>query len=387
MKKIIITKKHLSYINEALGVPDSILDGAEELYNIILNELKSINKKSNNYEIDGDINITLGSKKKINIDSYVIKINVNEIDGYDGDVIILSMGIEQVFNFDRDISFKRVQESSEVYITIDFAVPVNWEVTELYEEFKKNNVKYVSSLAHELKHKYDKQVKTIDLIGKDVDYSSTSRMEKFGIPVIDYVFMRYLYFISETENLVRATEIASKIKNQHITKSEFLGFLKNDDTYKELVAIKNFTFEKFIDLLYEQMDYVDALLTFLGVSIEDMSEDEKIKNALEAIYIYITNKKIDIFNEYVRLKVDDSIEHFINLFGIEHLTPNIRVGFENVENVRRNYIKYISKYEKNPLQFFKDEIKRFNNSSEKVIRKLVKLYDLAKDDHNVLTNK
>jgi hypothetical protein len=187
--------------------------------------------------------------------------------------------------------------------------------------------------------------------------------------------------------LVRATEIASKMKNKNVTKSEFLNFIRNDETYDELVRIKNFTFDKFIELLYEQMNYVEKLLIFLGVDITDMSDDEKIKNVLEAIYFYITNKKIDIFNQFVRKSIDDIIDEFISLYGIEYLPEVAKKGVENVSSVRTKYFNHITKYEKRPIQYFKDEIKRFNYSAERVIRKLVKLYDMAKDDNEVLTNK
>ena len=35
MKNIIITEHQLKYITEALGVPDNILDAAEELFDIV----------------------------------------------------------------------------------------------------------------------------------------------------------------------------------------------------------------------------------------------------------------------------------------------------------------------------------------------------------------
>ena len=46
MKNIIITENHLRYITEALGVPDNILGAAEELFDIVAQNIKSINYKS-----------------------------------------------------------------------------------------------------------------------------------------------------------------------------------------------------------------------------------------------------------------------------------------------------------------------------------------------------
>ena len=84
---------------------------------------------------------------------------------------------------------------------------------------------HVASLAHEIKHKYDKQSKQFGLIGQDAEYQATQRRGSFGIPVIDKVFFRYLYYISGIENLVRPTEVAYKLKRKNITKSQFKEFL------------------------------------------------------------------------------------------------------------------------------------------------------------------
>ena len=75
---------------------------------------------------------------------------------------------------------------------------------------------HLASIAHEIKHKYDKQSKRIDLIGRDVKYTANQSISTFAIPVIDQKFFRYLYYISIAENLVRPTEVASKLKSENI---------------------------------------------------------------------------------------------------------------------------------------------------------------------------
>jgi hypothetical protein len=68
--KIIITENQLKFINEALGVPEKILDAAEVLFDIVANNIKSINQKENEYGFRGKLDFELGGKKKIVIDSY-----------------------------------------------------------------------------------------------------------------------------------------------------------------------------------------------------------------------------------------------------------------------------------------------------------------------------
>jgi hypothetical protein len=64
---IIVTNKQHKLIMEALGVPDSILDAAEEFYEIFLDKLKSINDTEDKYNFDGNVDITLGIKRKLKL--------------------------------------------------------------------------------------------------------------------------------------------------------------------------------------------------------------------------------------------------------------------------------------------------------------------------------
>ena len=57
--KIIITENQLKFINEALGVPDNILDAAEMLYDIVERDIKSIDSVEEEYEFE-----TILSNKK-----------------------------------------------------------------------------------------------------------------------------------------------------------------------------------------------------------------------------------------------------------------------------------------------------------------------------------
>ena len=125
--KYIITESQYNLINEALGVPESILEAAEEVYGMILNDLKSIRQKKDEYEFYGDIDITLGYKQKIYLDSYKLIVVVNEIDEFKEDPKIASMGMSQTFRFDRDIKLKTIKPSSKATFTLTYIVNSEWE--------------------------------------------------------------------------------------------------------------------------------------------------------------------------------------------------------------------------------------------------------------------
>ena len=110
--KIIITERQLKYINEALGVPDNILEAAEAVFDIFLENIKSITDKQSEYHFDGDLDIELGDKKKIKIDGYELEVTVNEFSQIKGKPVIISMGMSQSFRFDREVMMKRVEEST-----------------------------------------------------------------------------------------------------------------------------------------------------------------------------------------------------------------------------------------------------------------------------------
>ncbi len=76
--KIIITENQLKFINEALGVPDNILDAAEMLYDIVERDIKSIDSVEEEYEFDGEIELELGDKHKVMIDSYELKVKIED---------------------------------------------------------------------------------------------------------------------------------------------------------------------------------------------------------------------------------------------------------------------------------------------------------------------
>jgi hypothetical protein len=379
MKNILITENQLKLISEALGVPDTILDVAEQVFDSVAQDIKSIRTKKDEYIFRGNVGVQLGDKKKIDIDDYELTVSVVYPDDYDEEPQIMSMGMVQQFNFDRNIMMKRVQKSSTAEIEIDYAVSDNWEPSDLYNTLMKSKTKHLASIAHELKHKYDKQSKKIDLIGREALYHSTMKMGISGIPAIDSVFMRALYFVSMTENLVRPVEIASIIKSKNITKSQFKDFLMKTDVYRELQNIKNYTFDDFINDMKEQMNKVDNLLEHVNVDgLEDMSEDDKIKKVLEVIYGTLTNARLDIFQDMTSNKQDELMDMFKDLFGQDLKKDDPQQ--KGLEQVRNKFYNYAAKYKDNPVKFFEDEFENFNYTANKVLKRLSKIYALAQDD-------
>ena len=378
MKNILITENQLRLITEALGVPDSILNIAEEVYVMVAQHLKSITNKEDEYVFHNYPNYELGGKKKIKIEEIETTVKIEHFPQHNGKPEVISMGMGQSFQFDRDVKFKRIQPSVTAEIEVTFAVGDEWEPEDLYRAYVKERDKHLPSIAHELKHKYDKQVKEFDLIGRDAEYQTTQQYGNFGIPAIDHKFMRYLYYAHMTENLVRPVEVASEMRLGNVTKSQFYQFLTNNRVFQELQEIKNFTFEKFINMIRKSMNRVDALLDHVGEDPSTMTDNQKIQRVLELVYINLVNNKMQIFIDMTSNHSEELRNELLRMMGQEVNPMHGEIG-----DVRKKFFNYISKFKDKPVDFFKSEIENLSYNANKILKRISKLYAMAQDDTQV----
>ena len=374
--KIILTENQYKILNEALGVPEGILDAASDLYEIVGYFIKGIYEKKEEYIFNRSVDLNIAD---YHIDTLDLHVNVHHVDEYEGKPEIASMGMGQNFTYNRKVQLKVQLLDSEIELHMTFVVGDEWETEDLYEKFTQDRSETESTLAHELKHKYDKQKKQFDLIGNDATYQTYSKANlRFGVPEIDNKFMRYNYFMQAVESLVRPTEFASRMRRKGIKKSQFLDFLKEDKAFKEMLDIRNYSFDQFIDGLKKQMDRVDGLLKHIGHFNENMDEDEKINLFLKLVYVNLVNNKIELFDQMTSSPLDSLRSLFSNAFGSGILPKDEEE--KNLENVRRKYINYLTKYEKNPIMFFKDRCEQLSYDANKIIKKIGKLYAMTEDD-------
>jgi hypothetical protein len=381
--KIIISENQLRLLNEALGVPDFILDAADMLYDVVENDIRSIDDIQDEYNFKGKIDFELGDKKKIRIDSYELNVKIEEMEDEEGVLDIISMGMGGRFGFDRDVNLKINEPSTTLNLDITFAVGDNWKPEELIDKMEEERDENVSALAHEIKHKYDKQAKEYSRIGPDAVYQATQQKGNFAIPAIDRVFYRFMYYIHAIENLVRPTEVAYSMKRKNITKSQFKDFLEDNIVYKELLRIKNYTFDNFIQDLKQQEDRLDGLLEHIGEDPSDMSIDEKINRVLELVYVDLVNNRMDLFMQMTQGPMDDFLTFGAQLGMIPPGFEEKMKQLQTTNEIRRKFLSRTMRYEKNPTKFFEDEFEKYNYVANKMLKKISKLYAMAKDDEQV----
>ena len=422
--KIIITENQLKLINEAVGVPKGIMQAGEELYEIVLDVLKTINENEIEYEFDiEDKELQISD---ITIDHIKIIVEIQEVEDYDGKPEIASMGVSNEFNFDNAILMQISPVTKTLILHINFVTGEIWEPEEILEKFQEDEVHTISVMTHELKHKYDRTKKTKGFVGDIADYQTySSGRLNFGIPILNK-FMRYSYFIQMAENLVRPTEISTRMLKKGITKEQLYDFITNDIAYKELQEIRNFSFDYLMENLYNEMDVINRLLehasgysnlieeakNFLenecGYDLHDinlmseedivnalhdegndelakkiesllhMDDDAKIKMVLKLVYVNLANAKVDTFDNYFysqQEKIDSMFGGLMSqLFGGgKKINPD-------KEKVREKFINHVTKYQNREIDFFKDECERFNYVATKLMKKISKIYSLIPDE-------
>jgi hypothetical protein len=173
------------------------------------------------------------------------------------------------------------------------------------------------------------------------------------------------------------------MKRKNITKSQFKDFLENNRVYKELVQIKNFTFNDFISLLKEQEERLDKLIEHIGEDPSNMTINEKINKVLEIVYIDLVNNRMELFMTMTEHSYDDFLKFGLQLGLLPDGAREKLEGLHKTNQIRQKFLSQTTKYEKNPTKFFEVEFEKFNYVANKMLKKISKLYDMAKDDEQV----
>jgi hypothetical protein len=374
--KIIITESQYNLIKEAVGVPENIIQEGKKLYEIAASKLKSISTKMDRpyffENIDIDLNVS-----DVNFTNLNLIVKVDELEDYEGvEPVIAAMGVGNEFEFDEGIMMQLNKETSTIDLYINFVVPEGWQPNDLYMVFIEQKTHNTSIMAHELMHRFRRSKKSKGLAGDTADYQSYSSGKlNFGIPIISE-FMRYSYFIQNEENVVRPTEVASRMVQNGITKEKFYEFLMEDEVIKELKRIQNFSFEYLIQGLYDQMDRVFALLEYAGENPKENSPEENIKMVLELVYINLSNLKLEFFESFI-LSQEEKI--FSKMGPISQFFGG-RAPSEDKSKLLKKYQNHVTKYADREMDFFKDECERFNYVATKLIKRISKVYSLIPDE-------
>ena len=364
-------------LKEEVGVPSGIADSAKVLYTDLISRLK---RKT----ITGNSNFNLVFKNKDGKYSFSdfkdfenIKIEF-EFVGYDeaenpsrSGILIMGLGHQGESQLNDLFDLVNVVNKT-ITLSITIAIPTSIpEITnkDVIKLLIDNQEMIISSLAHELKHAYDGYKKPTEKVKNRASYSAYSSI-RTGIHEVDE-FVYFLYFITTIENLVRPSEIYSQMQEGNITREDFLNFISSNRTYQTLKKINNFSVDGMISALKEKPDVIDNFIS--NNSNYDVPEDidKKIEMFFYVLYIELSK---NILMRAHRILQNNFFE---SLFGIS----------EEKQKFLDAYETEILRFKNNPLKYFEFQEKKFKFVSEKMMRRLSKLYSLAKPNPIKLVNK
>lgn len=356
-------------LREALGVPDNIIKLSTWVYDEFVDRLKTNLPDSDGWDFDGwDDNVLL--KGNFNIADYrfsKIKINYNirlSKSITEPSVYGMAFSYKSDFN-DSTMQLKNVSKSDTVELIVNIAIGKGNTAGQIIREFEKEKNLYASSFAHELKHAYDTYKKNTTPLTSNTEYRVFSKL-RFGIGPIDE-FIHNLYYTHMMEGLVRTTEVAMNMEILGINKKDFIEFLANNRTYKTLKEINSFNMNDFRNKLIANKDAIINSFNDSDVPIPN-TDEELVNEVLDLTFKNIKHGKIRNLTDYL-----GGNNPFAMLFGF---------GDSNHTKFINDYTSSLEKF-KNYQEYFAYEEKMFKFVSEKLIRKINKLYAMAKDDPNV----
>lgn len=365
--KIIISQRQYKKLTEgelkeAVGVPEYIISTAIKIFDKMVAKLKKENKSLD--EIQNEKLIITGQfpmgdivVRKIIIDFEFLKLPAGTEREW------MSATHHSLSKLLPKLVFQTANKKSE--IKIGFSIAMNEEDgnKELIDFLNQSKKVLIPTVAHEIKHSYFEKKSQYEPLKKRVSYQALQNLRLPMIqPINDFLF--HSYFIHAVENVVRPTELAAHMEMQGITRKKFLEFFMNSDIVKMLKEIKDFSYQNLRDDLIAYTDVIKKLLSKIGVDTEGMSEEELVNQILRLTLVNLTNMR---GNTMKSLLTTSPVEMIFGFMG-------------DKEEFFDRYINYITKFGENYEQFFKSEENEFHKIADQMIKKLSKLYSLAKKD-------
>jgi hypothetical protein len=347
-------------LQEALGVPLGIVDSAKKIFKNLLTQVENVDKDSRDseyvFEIEEDITIS-----DVTFDGVNFTIKCHEDDDY-GSMVIAGYNVTTRGKKSDVSPIIRYEIPTTLSMEIMLLVPSDFTFNDIIELFKTEKTEIIKSLTHELKHSYDHVKKPFEHPSKSAEYSVYSNL-RLGLEPINRL-LHYMYFVTLTESLVRPSELSSIIDIENISQRDFLKFLTSNSTYQKLKEINSFSVDK---LKEELMGYIPEITQILEQLNEptNISDDKKINRFLDVFLMTLKNAK-------ARELSDMLVSNFM-----EMVTGNIH---PNKQKYFEQFIKKLEKF-KNAQQFLEYQEKYFKFVTTKVMKKLSKLYAMAKKDN------
>ena len=354
------------HLHERLGVPENIVQSAERYYNDLIEEVGDNIRQSDRKE---DYYFFIQPSKPYQIGDEQIKsvktnfiVEPKDVDSVDYKQLSVKSYVEPAVG--KTNSVKNISTLSSPNITLYMEVPRDYIPYDVVHYLVINKAELVASLSHEFKHIYDEHKKQYEKMSDRSSYVSSRAMMDFDIPIFEILGF-YIYYTHLIEALVRPTETLAYLKQNKISKKNFINFLKKIVTYDNLKKINEFSMEEFREVL--KNNYMNEIDNYLKRNTsnfrENLSDNKKIDLILTKWYQDLVIKDIEQYAHLITM----------NEFGLFSLPENKQKAFQR-------HIKKLTKFADNPLEYFSYIEKYLHKVSGESLKKIYRLYDLLDDE-------
>ena len=367
--KILITEEQLKRIKgemeEALGVPEGILEAGEEIYDLILQELDNFNGDIDDLNKDGfeiDKEFTVGGhtfnkiRVKFDIEEHPQAKNAD----------MAGMSSENESELDDRLVFRSVRDPQEIIIGFKFFIEPGKEIDVIKNYLKRHRNEDIPSLSHEIKHAFRDVKQKTEPLHQRAGYSTIQQQRNiFGFISEVNEFLYNVYFIHAVENAVRPTELAAEMRINNVSRKEFLKFFLNTEIIQRLKTIQNFSYDEFLEEMHssENITRIKQMLDFNNIDYSGEEDDEIVDKFLTLLIVNITKNKKMLMQEYLTSSMLEM------MFGLQG----------DKEKFFNKYVSQVSKYGSDYESYFRDEEKYFHRVATMMFKKLAKLYAMAKN--------
>ena len=353
----------LQGLEEALGIPNNVVEEAQRVYEELLEMSKTCQNNSELYKHPCiDFNLQIKDQTFRNI---VLYLSFNRTDEKTG-----IHNASSIFGYELSLSTRRIKiiDGDVVVLFLVCNLPKGEDQRKLEDYLKKHKDHVVSIISHELHHYFSSRLQKSVKFEQTAFYSAISKV-RIGVPTIDR-FIESLYLTTAAESLVLPSEVFAKIKLNNITKSQFFDFFQSHEILKRLRSASLLSFEDFIDDLKKEEESLDRFL-LKYVDIAEMTAEEKINQALKIAVKLLIKEKSDYYAKYYELASKSAIDQN----GLQ-TTFDKKDLEETLKNIRSDLRKYAGR----EIQFFSDYLKIVNVKASKTLKKIGKLYALCEED-------
>jgi len=356
-----------THLQERLGVPESIVYSAERYFKDLIQQVRYNIRKSSREEqyyflITPAVPYKVGDEQiKTVKTTFAVtpKSNVEKIDYVQIATKSFLEPMDKAPGLGK--TYSNIQSPA---IKIDLVVPNDYVPSDIVNYLINNEPELVASLSHEFKHIYDEHKKSFEKLSQRSEYTSSRDMMDFDIDAFEYLGY-FIYYTHLIEALVRPTETLAYLKQNKITKKNFVDFLKNIITFQTLKVINDFSVDKFKrDIKINSMDQIENYLRKTKPTLNpNLSDDAKIDLAL-----------VDWYEKFVT----EDIRKYSNL--IANNQSELLSLPENKRKALQRHVNKLTRFADNPLAYFSYIEKYLQKVSGEALKKIYRLYDLLDDE-------